>query len=215
MPGNQVWVKDWKHDSLAPRWKGPYVILTTPTAVKVAGIAPWIHHTRVKRTYHADPKNAEWTAQRDPADPRETKTILKKKEKRSWTSPFRMKPHNQLLPLGLIDVILNLTSVSTQDNVCISGAHSYADFHSTSSCWVCGAMPPSVMDGIPWWVSPLCQGDFKPLCSSLGRQKEAFLSLVNHNLSCSLGVRPAVNGLGSWGCPGYKCQCNKSLTYLL
>ena len=55
-PGNQVWVKDWKHDSLAPRWKGPYVILTTPTAVKVAGIAPWIHHTRVKRTYHADPK---------------------------------------------------------------------------------------------------------------------------------------------------------------
>ena len=124
-----------------------------------------------------------------------------------------MKPHNQLLPLGLINMILNLTSVSTQDNVCISGAHSYADFHSTSSCWVCGAMPPSVMDGIPWWVSPLCQGDFKPLCSSLGRQKEAFLSLVNHNLSCSLGVRPAVNGLGSWGCPGYKCQCNKSLAY--
>ena len=35
----------------------------------------------VKRAYHADPENAEWTAQRDPADPRETKTILKKKEK--------------------------------------------------------------------------------------------------------------------------------------
>ena len=55
--GDQVWVKDWKHDLLAPRWKGPYtVILITPTAVKVAGIVPWIHHTRVKRTYHADPK---------------------------------------------------------------------------------------------------------------------------------------------------------------
>ena len=88
-PGNQVWVKDWKHDSLAPRWKGPYVILTTPTAVKVAGIAPWIHHTRVKRTYHADPKNAEWTAQRDPADPRETKTILKKKEKKILDEPLQ------------------------------------------------------------------------------------------------------------------------------
>ena len=57
--GDQVWVKDWKHDLLAPWWKGPYVILTTPTAVKVAGIVPWIRHTRVKRTHHADwKKNA-------------------------------------------------------------------------------------------------------------------------------------------------------------
>ena len=81
MPGDQVWVKVWKLDLLAPQWKGSYtVILTTPTAVKVAGIVPWIHHTRVKRTYHADPKKAEWTAQRDPADSQETKTILKKKE---------------------------------------------------------------------------------------------------------------------------------------
>ena len=37
---------------------------------------------RVKRAYHADPENAEWTAQRDPTDPRETKIILKKKEKK-------------------------------------------------------------------------------------------------------------------------------------
>ena len=58
--GDQVWVKDWKHDLLAPWWKGPYtVILTTPTAVKVTGIAPWIHHTRMKRAYHADPENVE------------------------------------------------------------------------------------------------------------------------------------------------------------
>ena len=88
--GDQVWVKDWKHDLLAPWWKGPYtVILTTPTAVKVTGIAPWIHHMRVKRTYHADPKNAEWTAQRDPADPRETKTILKKKGKKILDEPLQ------------------------------------------------------------------------------------------------------------------------------
>ena len=70
MLGDQVWVKDWKHDLLAPWWKGPYtVILTTPTSVKVVGIAPWIHHMRVKRACHADPENAEWTAQRDPSDP--------------------------------------------------------------------------------------------------------------------------------------------------
>ena len=37
---------------------------------------------KMKRTYHADPENAEWTEQRDPTDPRETKIILKKKKER-------------------------------------------------------------------------------------------------------------------------------------
>ena len=63
-------VKDWKLDSLAPRWKGPYtVVLTGPTAVKVGGVTPWIHHTRVKRAYHADPKGAKRTTQKDPTNP--------------------------------------------------------------------------------------------------------------------------------------------------
>ena len=59
------------------------------SSVKVAGIVPWIHHTRVKRTYHADPRNTEWAAQRDPTDPRETKTILKKKEKKILEEPLQ------------------------------------------------------------------------------------------------------------------------------
>ena len=49
----------------------------------------------------------------------------------------------------------------------------------------------SVCDG--WTslvVSLLCQGDFKPLCSSLGWQKETFLSLVNHNLSLLSWCKP-------------------------
>ena len=75
-------VKDWKHDSLAPRGKGPYtVVLTSPTAVKVPGVTPWILHMRLKRAYHADPEDAKWTAQRDPSDPHETKIILKKKQR--------------------------------------------------------------------------------------------------------------------------------------
>ena len=62
VPRDQVWVEEWKHDSLAPHWKGPYtVVLTTPTAVKVAGVTPWIHHMRVKRAYHRDPEDAELT----------------------------------------------------------------------------------------------------------------------------------------------------------
>ena len=80
-PGSGV-VKDWKHDSLAPHWKGPYtVVLTSPSAGKVAGVTPWVPHTRVKRAYHADPEDAEWTTQQDPTDPRETKVILKKKQR--------------------------------------------------------------------------------------------------------------------------------------
>ena len=75
-------VKDWKQDSLAPHWKGPYTVaLSSPTAVKVAGVTPWILHMRLKRAYHADPEDAEWTAQRDPSDPHETKIILKKKQR--------------------------------------------------------------------------------------------------------------------------------------
>ena len=94
---------------------------------------------RMKRTYHADPENAEWTAQRHPTDPQETKIILKKKkEKKILDEPLRMKPHNQLLLLGCINVILNLTSVSTQNNVFISWTHSYVDFHNTSNCCVVG-----------------------------------------------------------------------------
>ena len=37
---------------------------------------------RMKRTYHADPENAVWTAQRDPTGSQETKIILKKKKER-------------------------------------------------------------------------------------------------------------------------------------
>ena len=63
-------------------WKGAYaVVLTSPTAVKVAGVTPWIHHMRVKRAYHADLEDAEWTTQKDPTDPCETKIILKKKKR--------------------------------------------------------------------------------------------------------------------------------------
>ena len=76
-------VKDWKHDSLAPHWKGPHTaVLTSPTVVKVAGVTPWIHRTRVKRAYHTDLENTEWTAQKDPAEPCETKIILRWKKKR-------------------------------------------------------------------------------------------------------------------------------------
>ena len=56
-PGDLVRVKDWKEDPLKPQWTGPYaVILTTPTALKVTDITPWVHHSRVKRTNPEEPQ---------------------------------------------------------------------------------------------------------------------------------------------------------------
>ena len=70
VPRDQVWVKDWKYDSLAPRWKVPCtVVLTSPMAVKVAGVTPWIHHMRVKTAYHADLEDTEGLHKRTPLIP--------------------------------------------------------------------------------------------------------------------------------------------------
>ena len=39
-----------KKKKFQPVWTGPHmVVLATPTAVKVIGVIPWIHHTRVKK----------------------------------------------------------------------------------------------------------------------------------------------------------------------
>ncbi|XP_005873947.1 PREDICTED: uncharacterized protein LOC102244144 [Myotis brandtii] len=48
-PGDLVWVKRHQPGGLEPLWDGPYtVVLTTPSAVKVAGKKHWIHLTQVK-----------------------------------------------------------------------------------------------------------------------------------------------------------------------
>jgi hypothetical protein len=49
-PKDKVWVKNWKKEPLKPSCTCPHlVILTTLTAVKVAGITPWIHHSQIKK----------------------------------------------------------------------------------------------------------------------------------------------------------------------
>ncbi|XP_053246960.1 uncharacterized protein LOC128415120 [Podarcis raffonei] len=63
-PGDEVWIKDWAQTPLQPCWKGPHtVLLSTPTAVKVTGITPWVHHTRVKRVA------SDWSATPNPTNP--------------------------------------------------------------------------------------------------------------------------------------------------
>ncbi|XP_032197262.1 uncharacterized protein LOC116589422 [Mustela erminea] len=69
--GDTVWVRRHQATNLEPRWKGPHIVLlTTPTALKVDGIAAWIHASHVKAAHpeeHTEPlQDSEWTIQRSP-----------------------------------------------------------------------------------------------------------------------------------------------------
>ena len=70
--GDWVWVKRHQSKVLEPRWKGPYVVLlTTPTAVKVDGIGPWVHcnHARQATPEEQEKARAERKASPHPSNP--------------------------------------------------------------------------------------------------------------------------------------------------
>jgi hypothetical protein len=59
-PGDWVWVKRHQTKALKPKWKGPYVVLlTTPTALKVDGIGPWVHCNHVRPAASAEQEDAK------------------------------------------------------------------------------------------------------------------------------------------------------------
>nr|KAF6465875.1 hypothetical protein HJG63_011259 [Rousettus aegyptiacus] len=85
--GDLVWVKEWNFQPLKPLWRGPFpIILSTPTAVKVAKIMPWIHHRRLK------PVATNWECISDstkPLRPTLRKKTLTGLEDRRKSAPLR------------------------------------------------------------------------------------------------------------------------------
>ena len=73
-PGQWVWVLNHRQGNLEPRWLGPFqVLLSTPSAVRVAEKPYWIHlsHTKPARDPEEDQKT--WHVLRDPEKPLQLK----------------------------------------------------------------------------------------------------------------------------------------------
>jgi hypothetical protein len=77
VPGDWVWVKRHRAHTLEERWKGPYmVILVTPTALKVDGVGPWVHHSHMHPASQQEQTDArEWTTWRHPDNPLKLKLL--------------------------------------------------------------------------------------------------------------------------------------------
>ena len=77
-----------------------------------------------------------------------------------------MDPRIYVGLLLLIPKVLSLL-FDPQDSVFLSWVQSYATFHNRHNCWVCGALPSSLIEYFPWWVSPLEGKAFFQLCDDI------------------------------------------------
>lgn len=73
---------------LEPRWKGPFAILpTTPTAIKVDGVAAGIHHTHARPadpfSLNEDNIGQEWEVVREPSNPLKLRVRRSSKQQQS------------------------------------------------------------------------------------------------------------------------------------
>jgi hypothetical protein len=94
IPGGWVWVKRHRACTLEERWKGPYiVILVTPTALKVDGIGPWVHHSHARQASQQEQEEErEWITRRHPDNPLKLKLIQPRKHRERLSMRLSMPP---------------------------------------------------------------------------------------------------------------------------
>ncbi|XP_066230434.1 uncharacterized protein [Saccopteryx leptura] len=69
-PGQWVWLLNHRRGNLEPRWQGPFqVLLSTPSAVRIAEKPYWIHLSHVKQAQEPGENNRTWRVRRDPDQP--------------------------------------------------------------------------------------------------------------------------------------------------
>ena len=78
--------------ALEPKWKGPYVVLlTTPSALKVDSIRPWVHCNHVRPATSAEQEDAKkkkkWKASLHPSNPLRLKLQGRRQDQDNSSGP--------------------------------------------------------------------------------------------------------------------------------
>ncbi|XP_036913223.1 uncharacterized protein LOC118994651 [Sturnira hondurensis] len=73
-PGQWVWILNHRRGNLEPRWIGPFqVLLSTPSAVRVAEKPYWIHLAHIKPALPPKDDDGAWCVQQTPGRPLQLK----------------------------------------------------------------------------------------------------------------------------------------------
>ncbi|KAF6109615.1 hypothetical protein HJG60_010868 [Phyllostomus discolor] len=69
-PGQWVWILNHRRGNLEPRWTGPFqVLLSTPSAVRVAEKPYWIHLSHTKPAQPPGDSQQKWQVKQKPGEP--------------------------------------------------------------------------------------------------------------------------------------------------
>ncbi|TRZ13377.1 hypothetical protein HGM15179_013680, partial [Zosterops borbonicus] len=132
---DEVYIRAWKEEPLKEKWTGPHqVLLTTFTAVKVAGVEPWIHYTRVKKILMSPIGNAVALG-------------YGMQQGQSTALHSRMKREVQTETQ-----VIEAPNTIQAENVMIGLVKDFAKMQNTSRITACLPIPMAAGDPISWGI---------------------------------------------------------------